>query len=73
MFNVGTGVPVTVMDVAQTLARLLNADVPITVTGNFRVGDIRHNYACMKKIETLLDFKPAYDFERGISVFCDWA
>lgn len=73
VFNVGTGVPVSVMRVAETLARLYGADVPIAVTGNFRVGDIRHNYADMTRIERVLGFRPAYDFERGIALFVDWA
>lgn len=73
VFNVGTGVPVSVMTVAQTLKRLIGADVPITVTGNFRIGDIRHNYADMTRIERLLGFRPAYDFERGIAKFVEWA
>lgn len=73
IFNVGTGVPVSVMTVAQTLKRLIGADVPITVTGNFRIGDIRHNYADMTRIEALLGFRPAYDFERGIAKFVEWA
>ncbi|WP_343517862.1 NAD-dependent epimerase/dehydratase family protein [Sphingomonas sp.] len=73
VFNVGTGVPVSVMTVAETLKRLIGADVPITVTGNFRIGDIRHNYADMTRIEALLGFRPAYDFERGIAKFVEWA
>lgn len=73
IFNVGTGVPVSVMTVAETLKRLIGAEVPITITGNFRVGDIRHNYASMDKAERLLGFRPAYDFERGIAEFVAWA
>lgn len=73
VFNVGTGVPVSVTTVTQTLSRLLDSDVPIEVSGNFRLGDIRHNYADMTKIERLLGFEPAYDFERGIAKFTQWA
>lgn len=73
VFNIGTGVPVTVLEVAQTLSRLLQADVPIEVTGNFRLGDIRHNFADTSKIKRLLDFSPAYDFERGIAKLAAWA
>ena len=72
-FNVGTGVPISVFKVAETLKRLIGADVPITVTGNFRLGDIRHNYADMGKIERMLGFRPAWDFERGIQAFVQWA
>ena len=73
VFNVGTGVPVSVMTVAQTLARLLDADVPISISGNFRLGDIRHNYADMTRIKEKLGFEPAYDFERGIAELTEWA
>lgn len=72
-FNVGTGRPVSVMHVAQTLARLLDADVPIVVSGNFRLGDIRHNYADMTRIERTLGFTPSWDFERGIAELAAWA
>ncbi|MBD58884.1 MAG: epimerase [Citromicrobium sp.] len=73
VFNVGTGVPVTVMTVAKTLSRLLEADVPIEVSGNFRLGDIRHNYADMTRIGEKLGFTPAYDFEQGIARLAAWA
>ncbi len=73
VFNVGTGVPVTVMTVASTLSRLLEADVPIEISGNFRLGDIRHNYADMSKIERKLGFTPDYSFEQGIARLAAWA
>ena len=73
VFNVGTGVPVTVMQVANSLKKLIGADVPISVTGNFRLGDIRHNFADMTKAKRLLDFSPKVDFETGIARFVQWA
>ena len=47
--------------------------MPISVSGNFRLGDIRHNYADMHKISDKLGFTPAYDFAHGISEFAAWA
>ena len=73
IFNVGTGQPVSVLEVAETLMEKLQGTSAITVTGNFRVGDIRHNFACLRKIKTRLGFMPAYDFGRGLSLFCEWA
>ncbi|MEM7689154.1 MAG: SDR family NAD(P)-dependent oxidoreductase [Pseudomonadota bacterium] len=73
VFNVGTGVPVSVMEVAQTLVRLFGAEVPIEVTGQFRLGDIRHNFADMGKIKESLGFEPAWSFERGIAQLVAWA
>jgi dTDP-L-rhamnose 4-epimerase len=72
VFNVGTGVPTTVMEVAQTLIRNYGVEVPVTVSGNFRLGDIRHNYADITKIKQLLGFTPAVDFQEGIRRFTQW-
>ena len=72
VFNVGSGTPVDVMKVARTLVRLLGTEVPVAVSGNYRIGDIRHNYACLQKAKHLLGFTPQFDFEAGIRLFCDW-
>lgn len=73
VFNVGTGVPVSVREVAATLARLFGKDVPVEITGNFRLGDIRHNYADMARIREALGFEPQWSFERGIAELVAWA
>ncbi len=73
VFNVGAGAPTDVLTVAHAVARNLGAQVPITVTGSFRLGDIRHNYACLRKVRSLLGFEPRHDFERGVALFCAWA
>ena len=72
VFNVGTGVPVSVTQVVDALSRHLGLPVEAAVSGNFRLGDIRHNYADMTRARTVLGFVPAYDFERGIGEFCSW-
>lgn len=72
VFNVGTGVATDVLTVANSLIKAYNIEVPITVTGRFRLGDIRHNYADMSKIDRLLGFVPKVFFEEGISKFSNW-
>ena len=72
IFNVGSGIPTTVMEVAETLVEKYNIKVPIEITGNFRIGDIRHNYADLKQARAVLGFEPKVDFETGISRFVDW-
>ena len=54
------------------LVELYNADVEVQVTGNYRLGDIRHNFADIKKIESLLSFTPQVDFKTGLKRFTDW-
>ncbi|MBI2262593.1 MAG: NAD-dependent epimerase/dehydratase family protein [Caulobacterales bacterium] len=72
VFNVGTGVPVSVNQVVDALSRHLKLPVESAISGNFRLGDIRHNYADMTRANSVLGFTPAYDFERGIGEFCEW-
>ncbi len=72
VFNVGTGIPVSVAEVARSLVVLYGTDTSLQITGNYRLGDIRHNYADINKIETLLSFKPEFDFKKGLKRFTDW-
>jgi dTDP-L-rhamnose 4-epimerase len=72
IFGIGSGVPTSVMTAAQTLRSQFNRSVDIQVSGEFRLGDIRHNYADLSKAGRLLGFKPAVDFETGIGNFVRW-
>lgn len=72
IFNVGTGVATNVLTVAHTLIESYGLEVPVIITGRFRIGDIRHNYADIQKIERLLGFVPQIDFKDGISKFTSW-
>ena len=71
-FNIGTGVAIDVLTVANTLRKYYGIDVPITISGNYRLGDIRHNYADISKARDLLGFEPKWTFEKGIEQFCKW-
>ncbi|QQT27809.1 NAD-dependent epimerase/dehydratase family protein [Sphingobacterium spiritivorum] len=71
-FNVGTGMATDVLTVANELKKNYGVDVAVTISGNYRVGDIRHNYADLTKIRRLLGFEPKVTFERGIKSFTDW-
>jgi len=72
IFNVGSGVATNVLHVAQTLKNYYQSDIEIKVTGNYRVGDIRHNYADISRIGKLLGFVPSVDFETGLKRFANW-
>ncbi len=71
-YNVGSGDPVSVLKIANKLVNLYNSDVEINVSGNFRIGDIRHNYADLTKIENDLNFVPETTFNQGITHFVNW-
>lgn len=72
VFNVGLGEPVDVLTVAQSLIKHYSTEVQVNVSGNYRLGDIRHNYADLTKISSVLGFKPEVSFEKGIAFFTKW-
>lgn len=72
IFNVGTGNATDVLTVAKSLISCYETDVPIVITGNYRLGDIRHNFADLTKISNKLGFRPKVDFTTGIKRFADW-
>ena len=53
IFNVGSGFATSVKDVAEYLKNYFNSDVNILISGKYRLGDIRHNYADLTKINDI--------------------
>jgi dTDP-L-rhamnose 4-epimerase len=72
IFNVGSGTAIDVITVAKTLSRAYGSKAQIKVSGNFRIGDIRHNYADIKLAKAMLGYAPKVDFKEGIQKFCQW-
>jgi dTDP-L-rhamnose 4-epimerase len=65
-FNVGSGTPRTVGDMARALATTLSGPAPI-VTGQYRLGDVRHITADSTRLKRELDWVPRVDFEDGLA------
>lgn len=72
VFNIGTGIATDVLTVANTLCDKYNVHVPVIVSGNYRIGDIRHNYADISLAKKILGFEPKWSFSEGIARFCKW-
>lgn len=72
VFNVGTGIATDVLTVAKTLCDKYGINVPITVSGNYRLGDIRHNFADITAARQILGFEPKWNFSDGIEQFTNW-
>lgn len=72
VLNVGSGVATDVITVAQALKRCYGALGELRVTGNFRLGDIRHNVADISRIGERLGYRPSVSFADGIERFAAW-
>jgi len=70
--NVGSGRPTTVEQTADMLReRFSVADRPM-ITGEYRLGDIRHGYANLTRIRSLLEFAPEISLDQGLTRFVAW-
>ena len=67
-FNVATGDVHTVGEMALALAETLDGDAPI-VTGEYRLGDVRHVTASAARIRTEMDWVPRIGFAEGMAEF----
>ena len=72
ILNVGSGVATTVNTVVAELMRAYGREVPVEVTGNFRLGDIRHNVADLTRVSKALGFEPQVSFREGVEAFARW-
>lgn len=71
-FNVGSGVATSIADVANALALAFDKVPNTTVTGQYRIGDIRHNVADMTLIRDRLGYTPSVDLRMGLKRFAEW-
>ncbi len=71
VFNVGTGRPLTILDIANTLIKLYDSKAKLKITNDFREGDIRHCFADISKIKKL-GFSPRFSFEEGMKELVSW-
>lgn len=72
VFNVGSGVATDVLTVARTLRAAYGSEIEIAISGNYRLGDICHNYADLSRIRERLGFEPKVNFAEGVRRFTDW-
>ena len=65
-YNVGSGTIHTIGDVATELSRAYDGPAPV-VTGQYRLGDVRHITASSDRLRNELGWKPAHDLTTGLA------
>ena len=71
VFNVGTGRPLTILDVAEALVEHLGSPHEPEVVEQYRAGDIRHCYADVSALAAH-GYTPQVQFEDGIAELVEW-
>lgn len=72
VINVGSGKPISILQVAQILAKSLGKDIAPVITQKYRAGDIRHCYADLTKARKLLGYEPSVTHEQGFKELAEW-
>ncbi|MFD7222155.1 NAD-dependent epimerase/dehydratase family protein [Streptomyces sp. NPDC059892] len=67
-FNTGSGEPHTVGEMAGALAAAHGGPEPV-VTGEYRLGDVRHITASSERLRTELGWRPSVGFAEGMAEF----
>jgi dTDP-L-rhamnose 4-epimerase len=67
-FNVASGAPRTVGELARELADVSAGPVPL-ITGDFRLGDVRHVFASTARASEVLGYAAAVGFREGVAEF----
>jgi dTDP-L-rhamnose 4-epimerase len=70
--NIGSGQPVSIEQVARTLADVLDRDIDPQFEGKYRFGDVRHCFADISRARELLGYVPQVPFEAGIGELAEW-
>ena len=70
--NVGSGIATSVRTVAEELSRAFGKTPNVVVTGQFRIGDIRHNFADISRLQNLLGVTPKVSLAQGLQRFANW-
>lgn len=71
--NVGSGSATSILDVARSVVGYFDSISKIEITGDFRLGDIRHNVADLSFAAYRIGYTPRHSFSEGVKTFLDWA
>lgn len=70
--NVGSGQPTSILKIAELLCEVMGSKIAPHVTGEYRLGDIRHNFADISQAALVTGFRPQVELERGMERLCEW-
>ncbi|MGE0370715.1 MAG: NAD-dependent epimerase/dehydratase family protein [Gammaproteobacteria bacterium] len=73
VFNIGSGISISVREIAERLAAAMGQrDLPPTLLGKARAGDIRHCFADIELARRTLGFSPRRTLDDGMQALVEW-
>jgi dTDP-L-rhamnose 4-epimerase len=71
-FNIGSGGSVSIKEAALLLADTLGVPLEPEITGDCRVGDVRHCFPDISKARAMLGYQPQYSLATGLKKLVGW-
>ena len=71
-FNIGSGSSVSIKEAALLLSDTLGVPLEPEITGDCRVGDVRHCFPDISKAQAMLGYQPKYSLATGLKKLVGW-
>ena len=72
-FNIGSGQSYTIREIAQRVSAAVGKEyITPEITGQYRVGDIRHCFADISRARGVLAYTPSITLEDGLVELAQW-
>lgn len=73
VFNIGSGQQYSIRTIAEQMSRVLGQEaIQPEITGQYRVGDIRHCFADISKARQILGYEPQVTLSEGLVELATW-
>jgi dTDP-L-rhamnose 4-epimerase len=71
-FNIGSGASVSIKEAALLLGEALGVPIEPEITGECRIGDVRHCFPDIASARALLGYQPRYSLTAGLKKLVAW-
>ena len=71
VFNIAAGKPITILDLAELIIELSGKNLKPLFEPE-REFEIRHQFADISKMRTILGYKPKFDLKEGVKLTIEW-
>lgn len=72
IINIGMGQAVSLVDVVETISAIVNKPAQYSISGRFRVGDVRHAVADMSHYRSIFGSWSPTSLKEGLAKYLEW-
>ncbi len=72
VFNVGSGSSISVAELGKAILSVMNSELQLKITNDYRKGDIRHCFSDILKIKKMVGWQPKVNFKTGLKELIEW-